>query len=173
MLAKGGYSAMTDKQLAAFATPIWVDAVAATPLDEVAIMVAEDPSVLTALIGALRDARAMSERQNLHITHLVMAHRGHDWHDEVIKTRAATAASAHQLELQLTSPAGEVAQLRHEVGRQTFLAAQLATRAITMLPVYTAALAWYDCKDAEEIQYLNDLANAIEDARAKEALSDG
>ncbi len=48
---------LTDEQLAAFATPQWVDSVAAVPLDEMAVMVAEDPSVMTALIGALRHAR--------------------------------------------------------------------------------------------------------------------
>lgn len=47
-----------DAKLAAFATPGWVDGVAAVPLAEVAVMVAEDPSVLTALIGAVRHARA-------------------------------------------------------------------------------------------------------------------
>ena len=48
----------TDKEMADFATPTWVDGVASTPIDEMAIMVAEDPSVLTTLIGALRHARA-------------------------------------------------------------------------------------------------------------------
>ncbi len=48
----------TDEQLAAFATPRWVDNVAAVPLNEAAVMIAEDPSVLTALVGAVRHARA-------------------------------------------------------------------------------------------------------------------
>ncbi len=43
---------------AAFCTPGWVDRVAQVPLDEMAVMVAEDPSVITALIGALRHERA-------------------------------------------------------------------------------------------------------------------
>lgn len=51
-------SEFSDEQLAAFATPAWVDGVASVPLDEMAIMVAEDPSVMTTLIGALRHARA-------------------------------------------------------------------------------------------------------------------
>lgn len=48
---------MTDAELAKFATPCWVDSVATVPLDEAAVMIAEDPSVLTALVGALRHAR--------------------------------------------------------------------------------------------------------------------
>ncbi len=47
----------TDAQLAAFAKPTWVNSVAEVPLDEMALMVAEDPSVMTTLIGALRHAR--------------------------------------------------------------------------------------------------------------------
>jgi hypothetical protein len=48
----------SDARLTAFATPTWVDSVASVPIDEVAVMVAEDPSVLTALVGALRHERA-------------------------------------------------------------------------------------------------------------------
>lgn len=47
----------TDAKLAAFATTKWLDGVAAVPLAEMAIMVAEDPSVMATLIGALRHAR--------------------------------------------------------------------------------------------------------------------
>lgn len=48
---------MKDAELAAFATPGWVANVAAVPPEEMATMVAEDPSIVTALIGALRHAR--------------------------------------------------------------------------------------------------------------------
>jgi hypothetical protein len=48
----------TDEKLAKFATPTWIDSVAAVPLDEAAVMIAEDPSVLTTLIGAVRFTRA-------------------------------------------------------------------------------------------------------------------
>ncbi len=47
-----------DEQLARFATDGWVDGVAAVPIAEVSTMVAEDPTVVSALIGALRYARA-------------------------------------------------------------------------------------------------------------------
>lgn len=49
---------MTDEQLAGFVTPKWLESVAAVPADEIAAMVCEDPSVVVALIGALRHARA-------------------------------------------------------------------------------------------------------------------
>ncbi len=48
----------TDEELAGFATPRWVENVAAVPLNEAAAMITEDPSVLTALVGAVRHARA-------------------------------------------------------------------------------------------------------------------
>lgn len=47
----------TDEELARFATPGWVDGIAKVPIAEVATMIAEDPSIVSALIGALRHAR--------------------------------------------------------------------------------------------------------------------
>lgn len=48
---------MPDAELAAFASPGWVERIAKVPLEEMAAMVAEDASTVHALIGALRHAR--------------------------------------------------------------------------------------------------------------------
>ena len=54
-----------DAKMAGFATDRWVDSVARVPLEEMGLMVAEDPSVLTTLVGALRYARwQLSMRPN-------------------------------------------------------------------------------------------------------------
>lgn len=47
----------SDAQMAKFATPRWVDSIGSVPPEEMAMMVAEDPSIILALVGALRFAR--------------------------------------------------------------------------------------------------------------------
>ena len=46
-----------DAKMASYATDRWVESVARVPVEQMALMIAEDPSVMTALIGALRYAR--------------------------------------------------------------------------------------------------------------------
>ena len=48
---------LPDEEAARFATDAWVKRVADVPLDEVPVMVLEDPSVVSALVGALRHER--------------------------------------------------------------------------------------------------------------------
>lgn len=48
---------MTDEQCAKFVTENWLNAVAAVPVDEVSLMVCEDPSTFTVLVGAVRHER--------------------------------------------------------------------------------------------------------------------
>jgi hypothetical protein len=47
----------SDEEMAKFVTGTWLKQVGDVPIDEVAVMVCEDPSVVTALVGALRHAR--------------------------------------------------------------------------------------------------------------------
>jgi len=101
------------------------------------------------------ELRAVVERQGLHITHLVMAHRGHDWHAEVLGARAER----------------DIAVGTEEQAKR--LIEHIETENKRLEIIVGAASRWYDCSDAEEVHYLNDLANAIENMRAKEALSDG
>lgn len=51
-------SGFTDEDLAMYATSAWVDKVGSVAPNELAAMVAEDPSIVTALVGALRFERA-------------------------------------------------------------------------------------------------------------------
>lgn len=48
---------LPDEEAAKFVTPGWLKRVGDVPIDDVAAMVCEDPSVVSALIGALRHAR--------------------------------------------------------------------------------------------------------------------
>jgi hypothetical protein len=48
---------LSDEEMAKFVTGTWLKQVGDVPIDEVAVMVCEDPSVVTALVGALRHAR--------------------------------------------------------------------------------------------------------------------
>lgn len=56
---------LPDEEMAKFVTPGWLKRVGDVPIDEVAVMVCEDPSVVSALVGALRYARKQLEPKPL------------------------------------------------------------------------------------------------------------
>lgn len=94
----------TDDYHAEFATAVataaWIEGVAAVPIDEVPLMIAEDPAVLSMLVGALRHARTrqadIDAAMRLAREHLSIKVADPDFPDSLLEMLARAVLALHE-----------------------------------------------------------------------------